>query len=81
MAEGAEEIEVTILSRTTITVYPRLREAKEVVMVTYTAPGIPPRTLNIPKEEWTAEHELELIKEDIKAYRARRPEVKRIKLT
>jgi len=50
-------------------------------MVTYTAPGIPPRTLNIPEEEWTAEREIELIKEDIKAYRALKPEVKRIKLT
>jgi len=78
VAEKKAEIEVTIIDRSEITTYPRLREPVQTIAVTYLAPDMPPRTIFIPKAEWTKEKELELIREDIKKYKAFKPEVVRV---
>jgi len=74
-----EEYEVTIIGREEITVFPRLREAVRVKMVTYVAAGLPPATIEIPLEEYSLEREKELILEDIKRRLAFRPETYRVR--
>jgi len=95
-----EEVEVTILDRSIITTYPRLREAARTAVVTYLAPNMPARTVRIPltelfgEKEEQAEKEIaakkgdlyakyieaedKAIQDDIRAYKAYKPEVKRI---
>jgi len=74
------EVEVRILDRSEVTTYPTLTEEKKVVSVTFTAPGIPPLTVRIPKEEYSKEREDEEIKKAIQEYKKITPEVKRITL-
>lgn len=71
----AEELpkEVQIIDIDEVTTYPRIGEAKKQVVVTYVAPGYPPRTLFIPKEEYSEEKLKELIIEDLKRLRERKP--------
>jgi len=69
-----EKIKVTIISRDTVTVYPKLRQPMEIVMTTYVAPEMPPRTIEIPKEEWSKEEEAKRIRKDIEEYKAKAPE-------
>jgi len=98
-----EEVEVTILDRTFITTYPRLRQAVRTSITTYLAPDMPPRTVRINLTELFGEQveeaeqqikagagdlwgkfkavEDKAIAEDIKAFRAFKPEVKRITLS
>jgi len=46
----------------------------EIVMITYVAPAMPPRTIEIPKEEWSKEEEAKRIRKDIEEYKAKVPE-------
>lgn len=78
--EKKEELEITILDRSEISIFPTLEKEVRVVSVTFTAPGIPPLTVRIPKEEWSPERENEEIRKAIKEYRERKPEIKRITL-
>jgi len=78
--KAPEEIEITILDRSEITTYPTLEKEVKVMSITFTAPGIPPLTVRIPKEEYSAEKETEEIRKAIKEYKEVKPEVKRITL-
>jgi len=78
VAEKPEEYEVTVLSRETITTFPKIDTPVETVLVTYVAAGLPPHTLYIPKKEWTLEKEKELIKKDIQERLKRKPEVYKV---
>lgn len=78
MSKEKKEYNVTILSRTTITVYPKLGEAKEQVIVTYVAAGLPPRSITVPKEEYSLEKEKELIRKDIEERLKTKPEVYKV---
>jgi len=69
-----EKIQVTIIDRREIITYPKLREPVETIAITYIAPGMPPRTIFIPKKEYSKEKELKLIREDIEKYRRFKPE-------
>jgi len=75
--EEKREYEWTVISRTTITVFPRLGEAKEVVVTTYVGEGLPPHAVHIPKEEWSQELEDRRIAEDIHKRLAFKPETRR----
>jgi len=72
-----KEYEWTVLSRTTITTYPRLGEAVETVFVTYVGEGLPPATVMIPKKEWSQEREDEQIARDIHKRLQVKPEIRR----
>ena len=78
--KNPQEIEITILDRSEITTYPTLEKEVKVMSITFTAPGIPPLTVRIPKEEYSPEKEEEEIKKAIKEYKEVKPEVKRITL-
>jgi len=78
--KAPEEIEITILDRSEITTYPTLEKEVKVMSITFTAPGIPPLTVRIPKEEYSKEKEDEEIRKAIKEYKEAKPEVKRITL-
>lgn len=75
-----EEVEITILDRSEITTWPTLEKEVKVMSITFTAPGIPPLTVRIPKEEYSEERETEEIRKAIKEYKEVKPEVKRITL-
>jgi len=70
-----ERYEVTILRRHEVVTMPKLRQYVTVVLVTYSAAGLPPRTLSIPKEEWSLEREKQLVKRDIERRLKIRPEI------
>jgi len=72
-----EEVEWTILRRTELPTWPTPEKPVMVVAVTYQVNMMPPRTIYIPKEEWTPEEEDKRVLEDIKAVRAQRPERRR----
>jgi hypothetical protein len=73
-----EEVMITILDRSEITTYPTLEKEVKVMSITFTATGIPPLTVRIPKEEYSAERETEEIKKAIKEYKEIKPEIKRV---
>lgn len=75
-----EEVEITILDRSEITTYPTLEKEVKVMSITFTAPGIPPLTVRIPKEEYSKDRENEEIRKAIKEYKEVKPEVRRITL-
>jgi len=72
-----EEVEWIILRRTELPTWPTPEKPVMVIAVTYQANLMPPRTIYIPKEEWTQEEEDKRILEDIKAAREQRPERRR----
>jgi len=74
VAEEKREYDVTVLSRHTITTFPKIGTPAETVLVTYVAEGLPPHTLHIPKEEYTLEMEKKLIREDIERRLKAKPE-------
>jgi len=74
VAEKPEEYEVTVLSRETITTFPKIDTPVETVLVTYVAMGLPPYTLHIPKKEWSKEKERELIRKSIETRLKVKPE-------
>ena len=65
MSEEKREYEWTIIARDTVTTFPKVGEAVETIIVTYVGEGLPPSSLEIPKEEWTQKREDELIAKDI----------------
>jgi len=73
-----QEYEVTIIGREEVTVFPRLREAVRVYMITYVAAGLPPATIEIPVEEYTEEREKELIRADIERRLKFKPETYKV---
>jgi len=75
-SEGGEErYEVTVLRRQEVVTMPKLRQYVTVVLVTYSAAGLPPRTISIPKDEWTLEREKQLVRRDLQRRLKIRPEV------
>jgi len=75
-----EEILITILDRAELVTYPEMEKEVRVMSITFTAPGIPPLTVKIPKEEYSKEREDEEIRKAIKEYKEAKPEVKRVVL-
>jgi len=69
-----KEYNVTVLSRDEIVTYPKLGEKAEQILVTYVAAGLAPRTLTIPKKEYSLEKEKELIRQDIEERLKKKPE-------
>lgn len=65
---------VTILRRTDLPTYPTPTEVVIIRAITYQADMLPPRTIYIDKEEWTADVEKDKIKEDIEKVKAEAPE-------
>jgi hypothetical protein len=57
--------EVKILSRTELMTYPTPDKPVTVKAVTYQTGFMPPRTVYIPKDEYTPDKEKEVIKTDI----------------
>jgi len=82
MAEkgGEKEYEIEILNRSEVVTFPRLGEARPVVIVTYAAAGLPPASVTIPKEEYSKEKEIEVIKEDLKKRLKFKSETYKVKL-
>lgn len=73
-----EEIPVTVLSRREITVYPKIREPVQQILVTYVGAGLPPHTLTIDKEKYKPENEKKLIRADIERRLKEKPETFRV---
>jgi len=65
---------VTILRRTDLPTYPTPDEVVILRAITYQADMMPPRTIYIDKEEWTADLEKDKIREDIEKVKAEVPE-------
>ena len=78
MSKEKKEYDVTILDRSEVTVYPKLGEKQVQVMITYVAAGLPPKTIIIPKEEYSLEKEKELIRKDIEERLKKKPEVYKV---
>jgi len=74
MSEEEKKYNVTILSRRTVSTFPRLGEEVRMVYVTYVAAGLPPATVMIPEEEYSVELEKETIRKDIEERLKRKPE-------
>lgn len=60
-----QEKKVTILSEQELTVSPRPGVTKQVVAVTYLAPGLPPRTIWIDKDKYTEDNLKQVIRQDM----------------
>jgi len=78
MSEKKKEYDVTVLNRSEVTVYPKLGEKAVQIMITYVAAGLPPKTIIIPKEEYSLEKEKELIRKDIEERLKTKPEVYKV---
>lgn len=74
MADNAREYDVTVLSRDTVTTFPKIAQPVEVVHVTYVAESLPPATVFIEKAKYTPEFEKKVIREDITRRLQQRPE-------
>jgi len=68
-----EEREVEITRRFEWVDYPKIGMPVEMIGITYVAPPLPPRTLNIEKEKFTEDKLPELIREDIKKWKLEKP--------
>jgi len=75
--EEKKEYKWTVLSRRTVTTYPRIGETVETVITTYVGEGLPPLPISIPKAEWSREREDQLIAKDIHERLKWKPEVRR----
>jgi len=64
---------VNIMAEREITTYPKLGQAAQTVAVTYSTLDLAPRTLWIPKDEYTEEERDRRIKQDIERRRTRIP--------
>ena len=78
MSEKKEEYNVVILSRQTITTYPKLGQAVETMLVTYVAAGLPPHTVRMAVEAWTEETEKVLLRASIDDRLLKRPETYKV---
>ncbi len=65
---------VTILRRTDLPTYPTPGEVVIIRAITYQADMMPPRTIYIDKDKWTAEAEREAVTADLEAAKAEAPE-------
>ena len=74
MPEEKEKLEVTILSRNEYTTYPKLKQAVVNIDITYIYKDMPPRTITIPKAEYTKDVEKKKIKADIEEQLKVKPE-------
>jgi len=50
-------------------------EDRSIYAISYKAPGLPLRTIFIPKSKWNKDLEKKMILEDIEKYKAAKPEV------
>ena len=78
MAEPKREFDVTVLSRDTVTTFPKIAQPVEVVHVSYVAESLPPATVFIEKAKYTPEFEKRVIREDIERRLKARPESYRV---
>jgi len=78
--KNPEEVEVEIIERRDVTIYPTLTEEKKVKRITFSTPEIPPQTIEIPLEEYSPEVEEARIREAIRKFKETKPEIKRIRL-
>jgi len=78
MSKKQEEHNVVVLSRDEITTYPKLGQGEVTVIVTYVAAGLAPKSVYIPKKEYSLLKEKELIKADITARLGKQPETYRV---
>ena len=69
-----ERMKVKILSREKIVTYPKIRQPKETIAVTFVAPGLPPATVFIPADEYSKEREIEEIRKKIEELKRMQPE-------
>lgn len=74
MSENKVEL-YRVLRRWERTSIPRIGEPTITVSVMYVAPGMPPYTVWIPKEEHSPEKEREVVLADIEDKKRKRPEV------
>ena len=72
--ENKQGEEITILGREEIVTYPKINQPAYQIAVTYATKDLPPKTIFIPKEEYSKEKEAELIKKDIEERRKTTPE-------
>jgi hypothetical protein len=75
--EEKKEYSWTVLSRDEIVTYPKIGQAVKTIVVTYVGEGLPPRSVFIPKDEWTQAKEDEVIARDIHERLKFRPETRR----
>ena len=73
--EEAEEVEVR---RSEMALPAAEGKTETTIYVTYTVKDLPPGLITIPKAKWTAEHEAELIREDVTKRRLTKPTTIRI---
>jgi len=78
VAKKEEEIEVTVISREDVTTFPKIAQPVIIRQVTYVAAGLPPATVQIPKDQWTQEAEKKALKDDIKRRLQQKPESFRV---
>lgn len=72
------EFDVTVIKRDEVTTYPKIAQPVINVGVTYVAAGLAPKTVWIPKDEWTLDVEKKRIREDIEAELKKKPEVYKV---
>lgn len=73
-----ETFDVTVLARREVSVFPKLGVEVKQYLITYVAGGMPPSTITIDKEKWSAEVEKKYIREDILRRRTEKSEVYRV---
>jgi len=76
--EARGKIKVTILDRRDIITYPKLKAPFTSRAVTYLVEGYPPKTIWIPKDEWSEEEESKRIKKDIEERKLFKPITKEV---
>lgn len=78
MPEKPEPLEIVILDEREIVTYPKIGEEARTIILTYRYADLPPRTLFIPKEEYTPERRAELIRIDVEKAKAFKPTTLRV---
>jgi len=73
-----EKLEIQILERRELPIPSVEGEPKVELWITYRYANLPPGLIRVPKEKWSKEEEARLIKSDIQARIAAKPEVVRI---
>lgn len=80
MTNEGKAVKITIHQRRERLTRPTLGEEVVVVSTIFTAPGIPPQYIQIPKDEWTEDLEEQAIIKVIKEFTQTKPITKTIKL-
>jgi len=73
-----EKLEIQILERRELPIPSIEGEPRVELWITYRYGKLPPGLIRVPKEKWSKEEEAKLIRVDIQARLAARPEVVRI---